>query len=190
MYPHFHSLSQEMAPFCRVTMLSFKHCKILAIRPLPLRFQNSNTNSIPSLEGSLALLSLWNRKANPCDLSSTSGLKPEILGLIWKRRDPTATHSLQPSSRFPYQWLPPTSQHLVLGLPTVSISSASKFPTLIILQLLTRSSGPFVLVWCRWLRKISYDVQVMFEWWKFSFAENCRKFSPKKILLVYLNQVC
>ena len=129
-YPHFHHPSQEMDPFCRATILNSNHCKILTMWRLLLHFQDSNTNSTASLEVSLAHQSLWNRRAIPCDLSLTSGLKPEILGLIWRKREPTATHSLQPSSRFRYLWLPPTSPQLVHGLPTVSISSVAEFPTL------------------------------------------------------------
>lgn len=156
-YPHFHHPSQEMDPFCRATILSSNHCKILTVWRLLLHFQNSNTNSIAFSEVSLARQSLWNRRANPCDLSLTSGLKPEILGLTWRKREPTATHSLQPSSRFRYLWLPPTSPQLVHGLPTMIEKD-----------------------------QLCLSVQVMSGRWKFSFAENHRKFSTKKILLLYL----
>uniref|UniRef100_A0A2P2KNN5 Uncharacterized protein n=1 Tax=Rhizophora mucronata TaxID=61149 RepID=A0A2P2KNN5_RHIMU len=57
------------------------------------------------------------------DLSLTSGQKPESLGPALKTIDPTRHHSLQPSSRYPFPWLPLTSllQVLVLRMTTETV---------------------------------------------------------------------
>lgn len=96
-FPHSLPLNRVIPPFCRMIILS-------------IHFSTVN----------LPQESLWNRKVSLLDLSLMSGLKPGILGLVLKMKDPIRLPFPQPSFQYLFQWLHLISLLQVLNLHMVS----------------------------------------------------------------------